>query len=248
MGYSSEDLRARYVTYADRFGEGARVADLGCGRGEFLELLRERGGAGIGVDLDADMLAEVRAKGLETYEGDAVEFLRRSAGELDGVFAAHLAEHLTPDRLEALVEAAAAALSPGGRLILVTPNPRNLEMQLRDFWIDLQHVRFYSPEIIRWLFHKAGLKDVEAGENPLYGSGPKVAREPAPPLPVPANSRPRKSGLGRGLSRVRERATRRLLPHSVEWRLAELELRVNAVSGWMHSLYPPAEYYVSGIR
>jgi len=99
-------------------------------------------------------------------------------GELDGIFAAHLIEHLSPDAVIALVRAARDALCPEGRLLLVTPNPHSISMQLQEFWIDLQHVRFYAPEAVRWIMHDASLRDIETGENPLYRNAPDIAASP----------------------------------------------------------------------
>ena len=239
MGYSSEQLRDRYGLYAERFAAGARVVDVACGRGEFLELLRERGVEGVGVDADASMVAEVRGRGLHAEAGDGVAFLRAHAGEFDGVFAAHVIEHMEPAVLDAFVQAAAGALRPGGRLILVTPNPANLAMQLRDFWIDLQHVRFYSPEIMRWLLHRAGLSALETGVNERYRSEPAAVDAVAEELPFDL---PPTRAVGR------ERVVAPLLPPSVAARLDNLEARVNVLSRWMRSLYPGAEYWVSGTR
>lgn len=239
MGYSSEQLADRYRPYVERFAAGARVLDVACGRGEFLQLLRARGVDAVGVDADASMVDEVRGQGLAVEVADGVTFLREHEGEFDGVFAAHLIEHLAPDVLDAFVSAAASALRPGGRLLLVTPNPANLAMQLRDFWIDLQHVRFYSPEIVRWLLHKAGLRDLEVGVNERYQSRPAELEREFPELPKPQPP-PRTVG--------RERVVKPLFPPSYQSRLEDLEHRVNVVTEWMLELYPPAEYWATGVR
>lgn len=239
MGYPAEMLRERYVPYAALFAPASRVADVGCGRGEFLELLEGRGAQGIGIDADASMVELVRSKGLEAVHAEGLGYLRQHVSEFEGVFAAHLIEHLAPDPLLELLKAAAAALRQGGRLIVVSPNPSNLLMQQHDFWIDLQHVRFYSPHIIRWLFHLAGLRDVEIGYNDLYRLGPEWAVGGQPALPVAGRRR---------RARVRERVAKLALPPSVVERITELEQRVNLLSEWVTSLYPPGEYYVTGTR
>ena len=229
MGYSSAALLDRYAPYADRFKGTGRVLDLGCGRGEFLELLRQRGVEGLGVDADEEMVNAVRAKGLKAECSEVHAFLRGHREDFEGVFAAHLIEHLKPPELVELTRLAVLALRPGGRLILVTPNPRNLSMQLYEFWTDLQHVRFYTPEIVRWLVHEAGAREVEVGENGLYRSEPRAAsfEDVINPRKRPAKLR----------SRLRQRVSEWLMP---VW--------VFQMRDIVRSLYPPAEYFVTGIR
>jgi len=241
MGFDSAELRRRYAGYADRYQPGEHVLDIGCGRGEFLELLQARGAQGLGIDADDGMVGAVNARGLRAVQGEAVQYLREHESSFDGVFAAHLIEHLPADAVRCLVQASARALKPGGRLILVTPNPGNLQMQLKDFWIDMQHVRFYSPEIMRWVLHEAGLRDIEVGENPSYRTGPAIGNHPLPPLPL--------APTGGGIKRQVKRAINKLLKvNPLRRRLRDAEDRLNVLTGWMQSLYPPAEYFVIGVR
>jgi SAM-dependent methyltransferase len=241
MGFNPEELRLRYATYADRFTEGGCVLDVGCGRGEFLELLSSRKITGIGIDADEAMVSEVTRKGLQAVASDAVPYLTAHPGEFDGIFAAHLIEHMGPEDVQALVRLAAKALKPQGRLIVVTPNPLNLQMQLRDFWIDLQHVRFYSAEIVRWILHEAGLRDIEIGTNPSYRSGPPMAHQLLGELP--------RNLVARSIDRrIVNRLYQAMRRSPTQRRVLDLERRVNALIEWMQSLYPPAEYYVTGVR
>ena len=241
MGFGAEALRQRYATYADRFLAGSCVLDLGCGRGEFLELLAARGVRGLGIDTDEAMVGAVKAKGFEAFAADAVGYLEEHPNSCDGIFAAHLVEHMPPEGVRSLARAAAGALQPGGRLILVTPNPHNLQVQLHDFWIDLQHLRFYSPDILRWIVHDVGLREIEVGENDLYRSGPALPSSRLPELPG--------SGSPAQPPTLRRRALNkavRMVP--AMRRLAALEERANQLTGWMQSLYPPAEYFVTAVR
>ncbi|HET6898064.1 MAG TPA: class I SAM-dependent methyltransferase, partial [Vicinamibacteria bacterium] len=112
------DLRERLAGYVELFSGLAPVADLGCGRGEFLELLREKGIAARGVEGNAQAAAVCRGRGLDVHEGDLVDFLRaQPAGSLGGVFAAQVVEHLPPAVLQAMLAEAHRALRPGGRLV-----------------------------------------------------------------------------------------------------------------------------------
>jgi O-antigen chain-terminating methyltransferase len=249
MGYDSQELKDRYIPYADRFARGSRVLDVGCGRGEFLELLAERDIDGCGIDSDADMVETVRKKGLQAVVADALPYLRDHEGEFDGVFASHLIEHLPAEQVRDLVHGAAGALRPGGRLLLVTPNPHNLQMHLRDFWIDLQHVRFYSQDGVRWLLHEAGLRDIEVGENPRYWAGPRFGDGPPSPMPSDLPAPRRRLPFLKGQSRERVKTfVRRVRRASPFVRFKDLERRLDDITRWMQSLYPPGEYFVTGVR
>jgi SAM-dependent methyltransferase len=109
MGYNPQALRERYASYADQFTPGTTVVDVGCGRGEFLELLRDREIEGIGVDPDGGMVEDVRAKGLQAFQCDGLSYLKEHPLSCEGVFMAHVAEHVQPDDLAALIQAAAQA-------------------------------------------------------------------------------------------------------------------------------------------
>jgi len=240
MGYDPAVLRERYASYAQQFTPGTTVVDIGCGRGEFLELLRDRGIEGIGVDPDAGMVEDVEAKGLRAVQADGLSYLREHLLSCDGVFMAHVAEHLRSEDLASLIGAAAQTLKPGGRLTLVTPNPQNLLMQLHDFWIDLQHVRFYSPHTVHMLFRAAGLVDCLLGVNPIYRLGPDWAVDGLPKLQGQRPPNPPPTGLRRV---VRGEG----IPESVWERLDDLEGRVDLLSGWVSELYPPGEFFVTGV-
>src|SRR5436190_24311838 len=111
MRGSTDDVRARQRVYVDDFHGAAPVLDVGCGRGEFLVLLREAGIDAKGVDADADMVAYARGEGLEVDHTGAVEYLEGLAdGSLGGIFAAQLLEHLPASTVVRLLELAAAKL------------------------------------------------------------------------------------------------------------------------------------------
>lgn len=124
----------------------ARALDLGCGRGEWLELLEDWGVKARGVDLDDGMLSEARDRDLLVERADALEALRAVPdGDLAIVSAFHLAEHLPFDVLRALVKQASRALRPGGILILETPNPENPSVGLLSFHMDPTHLKPLPP-------------------------------------------------------------------------------------------------------
>jgi SAM-dependent methyltransferase len=158
---SREDVRARQSDYVELLRGQGPVVDLGCGRGEFLELLRSAGIEAKGVEGNAHAVRECRGRGLDVVEGDLVEFLRgQGAGSLGAVFAAQVAEHLPPPVLAALLAEAHRALRPGGLLVLETVNPASALGFLDVFIRDLTHERPLHPETLRFLAAAAGFSEV----------------------------------------------------------------------------------------
>ena len=184
---SRDEIRLRLGDYAERFAGCPPVVDLGCGRGEFLEALRERGTSARGVEANANVVRECREKGLDVAQGDLVDFLRaQAAGSLGGVFAAQVAEHLPPPVLSALLAEAHRALRPGGLLLLETVNPRSVTGLLEVFNRDLTHQRPLHPDTLRFLAAAAGFADVRVEmRTPVSG---EAQLQPVPPdgLPQPA--------------------------------------------------------------
>ena len=168
-----EEIRHRQQAYLDLFAPASPVLDVGCGRGEFLELCRENGIAARGVDLDAGMVAHCRAAGLDVAEGDALATLAALPdGALGGIFCAQVIEHLTPEALIALVRLAHQKLRSGGVLLCETPNPACLTVFSGAFYVDLSHVKPIHPEAARFVAEAAGFRDVEIRYvNPVPPTG-----------------------------------------------------------------------------
>ena len=129
---SRTDVKTRlaaYEAFVDPLSQtldSRRVLDLGCGRGELLEFVAERGFHGAGVDLDHHMVAAARAAGYEVVEGDALAFLKQSSSErFAAITAFHLVEHLPFQTLRQLVAQAHRCIAPGGLLIIKTPDAEN---------------------------------------------------------------------------------------------------------------------------
>ena len=157
-----QSVRERHSEYLEILGTRARVVDLGCGRGELLELLGEAGVSAYGVDLDPDNVAVCLEKGLEIFEGDAVVHLEGLEGSsLDGIVASHVIEHLETASLWRLIAAAAEALAEGGVLLLETPNPESLVAGSINFHRDPTHVRPVHPDTLAFLAESAGFRTAE---------------------------------------------------------------------------------------
>lgn len=134
-----------------------RALDLGCGRGEWLELLGEAGFAARGVDLDEGMLAACRERGLDVINGDAIGALRDAPdASLTVVSAFHLVEHISFEQVQELIVQAQRALGPGGLLILETPNPENLVVGTSSFYDDPSHLRPLPPKLLAFAVEFGG--------------------------------------------------------------------------------------------
>lgn len=134
-----------------------RALDVGCGRGEWLELLGEQGFQARGVDLDEGMLAACRERGLDVELGDAIDCLRRLPdASLVLVSAFHLVEHIPFALLQALVAEAHRVLLPGGLLIMETPNAENLVVGATSFYLDPTHLRPLPPQLLAFVTEYGG--------------------------------------------------------------------------------------------
>lgn len=131
--------------------------DLGCGRGEWLELLSENGFQPKGVDLDEGMLEACQALNLPAEQGEALATLESLADEsLTVISGFHLAEHIPFSSLQQLVIQALRVLKPAGLLILETPNPENLIVGTNNFYLDPTHERPIPSLLLRFLVEYTG--------------------------------------------------------------------------------------------
>ena len=125
--------------------------DIGCGRGEFLEILKEAGLPAVGVELNPEMVSTARKKGLDVLEEDGLEYLKGLPNlSLGGIFLSQVIEHLGPGILRELVRTAFFKLAPGGALIAETINPKCLTTFSGAFYLDLSHHNPIHPEAARF--------------------------------------------------------------------------------------------------
>jgi len=172
MGFGSDHARDALSHYLQFFSDGP-VLELACGRGEFLDLLRETGVEARGVDVDEGMVQLAVGRGHKVELGDAVAYLEQvEPGSLGGVFCAHFLEHLQPDAVARIYRGAARALRPGGTFVAAVPSAGSLSVLGYDFWRDPTHVRFYDPMLLAFFAGQAGLLVSAAGGNPRNDPGP----------------------------------------------------------------------------
>lgn len=155
---SVEDIKGRlsfylpFLTRLKAYYPDGMIADIGCGRGEWLEILNESAIANVGVDLDDGMLARAQEAGLNVQKMDCLQFLEQQEDEsLIALTGFHIAEHLPFEVLQQLVKHTLRVLKPGGLLILETPNPENLSVGSCSFYMDPTHNHPLPPPLLEFL-------------------------------------------------------------------------------------------------
>ncbi len=159
---SQDDIRTRLESYLPYFEGAADVLDVGCGRGEFLELLRDHEVEARGIDINHEMVEQCRARGLTVDETDLRSYLTALPdGTLGGLFAAQVVEHLEPAYLLEVLDAAYHKLRPGSTVILETINVASWSAFFQSYVRDITHVRPLHPDTLRYLVTASGFQNVE---------------------------------------------------------------------------------------
>lgn len=177
---TEEYVREVQQFYVPFFKGRGEVLDLGCGRGEFLELMREAGVEARGVDLSEECVALCRSKQLRAEQSDLFVYLDGLADSaLDGIFSAQVIEHLPPERIIEFVRLAAAKLVRGGLLAIETPNPECLAVFATHFYLDPTHSRPVPPLLLHFYMEECGLGQIEIHRlSPAAASMPSLAHLP----------------------------------------------------------------------
>ncbi|HYY57557.1 MAG TPA: FkbM family methyltransferase [Pyrinomonadaceae bacterium] len=167
-----------YLPLLREAGANGDVLDIGCGRGEWLELLKEEGVGARGVESNSVMAERCRERGLEVVEADALAYLRGLAPDsLRAITAFHLIEHLDFDSFIELLDEALRTLKVGGLVIFETPNPKNLVVGACNFYSDPTHRRPLFPETVQFILSERGFARVHLEYlHPVNGS-PFTARQ-----------------------------------------------------------------------
>jgi SAM-dependent methyltransferase len=186
---SQSEIRRRVEEYVPIFASASNVVDIGCGRGELLELLKQRGVTARGVDSNPAMVELCRARGLDAEHDEALGYLERQPdGTIGGLSAIQVVEHFEPAYLARFLETAHHKMRPAAPLILETVNPACWLAFFETYIRDLTHKRPLHPDTLRYLVQASGFQNVDVQFRQPVGEGDRLDR-----VAIPASSEP--SGL-----------------------------------------------------
>jgi 2-polyprenyl-3-methyl-5-hydroxy-6-metoxy-1,4-benzoquinol methylase len=149
-------IRSRQATYVDHFHGRTNVLDVGCGRGEFLELLKEHGVQAYGIDSNSEMLKIAASRGLRVLKDDALQHLRGlEDGSLGGLFCSQVIEHMGAAEALEFVQLAFRKMMPGSKIVIETVNPTSM-LALSEFFGDPTHTKPVHPNTLRFMLESAG--------------------------------------------------------------------------------------------
>jgi O-antigen chain-terminating methyltransferase len=177
---SEEYVKAGQRLYVPSFEGCQSVLDIGCGRGEFLEIMREANIPAVGIDLSAESVAICRLKGLEAETADLFTYVASLPEEsLDGIFCAQVVEHLPPERLPEMIQLCASRLTRNGVMVIETPNPECLAIFATHFYLDPTHARPVPHPLLAFYLEEFGVGVVEVRKlAPAVESMPSLASLP----------------------------------------------------------------------
>lgn len=174
---STEDIKQRQSVYLEYFKNCQNVLDIGCGRGEFLSLLKENGIGAKGIDINEDMVLYCQKEGLEVLEVEALSYLQSLEDKsLDGVFSAQVVEHLKPEQLISLVKLSYEKMMYGKYFVAETINPLCLSVFAESFYMDLSHVRPIHPDTLKFLMESVGFQDIGVKFFSPYSEAERLRR------------------------------------------------------------------------
>lgn len=154
-----KEAQEQYIQY---FTSKGQILDLGCGRGEFLELLKEHGIPALGIDGYSEFVEYCSLKGLNVNEGYVPQCLQALADEsYGGIFAGQLVEHISFEDLSELCNQAHRILTPGSCFIIETPNPTCLSTYMNSFYLDPSHEKPVHPKTLQYVLQQQGFGNVQ---------------------------------------------------------------------------------------
>jgi O-antigen chain-terminating methyltransferase len=178
---TEDEIRRSMGFYVPIFGNCAEVLDIGCGRGEFLEVMCDAGVSARGIDLSSESVAQCREKGLTAEVADLFVYLAAQLdGAFDGILSSQVVEHLPPERIPEMIRLCSAKLRSGGILALETPNPECLAIFATYFYLDPTHTRPMPHQYLQFCMEEAGMTAFEVHPlSPAIDTIPELASLPA---------------------------------------------------------------------
>jgi 2-polyprenyl-3-methyl-5-hydroxy-6-metoxy-1,4-benzoquinol methylase len=156
---SREETKKKQSAFIKYFKSCANVLDIGCRRGEFLELLKEQGIGGRGVAMDEDKTKYCMTLNLNVKKMDVISYLNLLEDEsLDGVFIDQVVEHLDPGYLINMIRLCFTKMTFGAYIIIETANPLSL-VSLSNFYIDVNNKKPIHPDTLKFLIESAGFRE-----------------------------------------------------------------------------------------
>lgn len=155
------------------------VLDIGSGRGEFLQLLKDNSISAEGLDINIDMVERSKQKGLKAVQGDALNFLLSKSPQTYGAITGfHIAEHIPFNILYRIFQACHAALTDNGFVLFETPNPENIIVGSCAFYMDPSHLHPLPPDLLAFALEQCGFRKVEIRRiHPVEGHEEEKAPE-----------------------------------------------------------------------
>jgi len=155
------EVKEKLKKYLSIFSSVDHILDIGCGRGEFIELLQQEGKEAEGIDISLSMLRVAKEKGLKCQKSDALQYLKEKGDEsIGGIFSAQVIEHLQPDYLREMVLESFRVLKKGSPIVLETVNPLSIFALSNIYFLDVTHQKPLHPEYMRYLLESSGFNDV----------------------------------------------------------------------------------------
>lgn len=156
----TEKAQEKFVSYF--LQAPGRILEIGCGKGVMLSLLKQHTIDAYGIDLSDTSVKYCQSKGLEAIHTDVLSHIKSlSDNSLGGIFCAHVIEHMSPTEVMELLKHAFRVLKSSGRLIIITPNAKDLRTTER-FWLDITHIRPYPEKLLTYLLKREGFKIISS--------------------------------------------------------------------------------------
>jgi 2-polyprenyl-3-methyl-5-hydroxy-6-metoxy-1,4-benzoquinol methylase len=177
---TEEYVKSTQAFYRPYFTGKQNVLDLGCGRGEFLEMMRDLGVPARGIDLSDESVAICRHKGLDASKADIFDHLESLPEQsLDGIFCSQVVEHIPPERLPEMIRLAASRLQRNGAIAIETPNPECLAIFATHFYLDPTHQRPVPHPLLAFYLEEFGVGNIEVRRlSPAVETMPSLASLP----------------------------------------------------------------------